>query len=469
MITILFDSRGDWADRQSHMHEFFSNNSQYNISPVSVFHDMVRYNKYNYLNNSEVLSSFWNVGSTRYTIEDINKFEEKYGFVNFWRIILNDRFIKNWKYEKIIEQVSFYIYAWESIFEKYKPQYVVSETVTGLWNFILYTIAKFYGAEYLAVLTTRNTAKYYYGRDLYGHWPQLEKLFIELSNKCLTENEQSETIKFISTFRQKQLVPPYMKSTIALPKMRKFINLPRFLINLYKDIVQNFFHRNYDYKLGYRISVYLIDIQRLVRIYYARLFRLFVNPDLEKKYVLFPVHYQPEATTDIWAPYYRDQIDTIRKIAMSMPFEYMLYVKEHSAALGTKSLKFYKEINKIPNVKLINPYFSISELIRSSIIVTVITGTSGLEAIFWNKPVIVFGNVFYDIYPSIFKVKNIVDLPDIIKSAASFSLKENDCQRLAFIYAYISQGYTSDIYKLKYTPEEIKKISLDLLSDISAI
>jgi len=466
MKTILFDSRAGFLDRQSLMHQYIERLPDKEIRPVSVFHDHVSYNKYKYLKDTELLSNYWNPGHKAYTKSDISKIEEKYGQINFWNIIASDRFIRRWPEVKIIEQISFYIYAWEKIIEKYKPLFIISETVTGLWNYILILICKSNGIKYLSVQTTKNTGRYYYSDDQYGRWKELEDKFIEIKQRGLTINEKLLAQQFVKNFREHPLVPPYMKQSSALPNFKKYINLPRFIINLKKDLIQNWYYSNHDYKLGYRIFDYVYTLIRVKRILASKFFKIFEFPDFEKDYVLFPVHFQPEATTDIWAPFYSDQLYTIKAIARSLPFGFYLYVKEHISVLGSKKIFFYKEIKKIPNVKLINPWSNISDLIKNSKAVAVITSTTGLESIFWNKPTIVFGNVFYNIYPFVHRINNINDFPEYLGKILSEKIEEDNPDRLAFVYIYSMLGYESDIYDYQLTEERISGFVRDLLEEI---
>jgi hypothetical protein len=467
LTTILFDSRASFLERQSRLHYYFQLNPDKEIYPVSVFHDFVTFKKYKFLGNTELLSNYWEIGHKKYSESNIQELEEKYGIINLWNIVASDRFIKNWRKEEIVEQISFYVDAWEKIIEKYKPGYVISETVTGLWNYILYLICQHRKIKYLSIQTTKNTGRYYFSDDQYGNWPEFARKYSEINNNELKEEEINIAKEFIKNFKENHLVPPYMKASIALPNFIKYINFPRFFINLKKDLIQNWFYTNHDYKLGYRLFEYIYTLIRAKRILQSKLTNLFENPDFSENYVLFPVHFQPEATTDIWAPFYSDQVVTVKAIARSLPFGYYLYVKEHSALLGSKPIKFYKEILKIPNAKLINPWCNISELIRNSKVVTVITSTTGLESIIWNKPTIVFGEVFYNLYPYVHRVTNLNQLPELLKNAIGEKIADDDKERLAFIYLYSLLGYKSDIYSYRFSDDDIIHFADELMDEIA--
>jgi hypothetical protein len=120
---------------------------------------------------------------------------------------------------------------------------------------------------------------------------------------------------------------------------------------------------------------------------------------------LFPLHFQPEYSTLVLAPYSVNQLAVVRNVAISLPITHRLYVREHPAGLGMQPLSFYKELKKIPNVRLISPLASMHDLILGSDGVVTITGTAGWEALMLGKPVLTLGNVFYNVFGGVRKVK----------------------------------------------------------------
>ena len=122
------------------------------------------------------------------------------------------------------------------------------------------------------------------------------------------------------------------------------------------------------------------------------------------------------------APYYTNQIEIIRHIAKSLPINFTLVVKENPAQVSRdwRSLDDYNEIMEIPNVLLINPDVSYDELLKKSSLIILIGGTTGFEAAFYGKPSITFSNMIYSILPSVFKVKNLEELPALINTALDY-------------------------------------------------
>jgi hypothetical protein len=115
----------------------------------------------------------------------------------------------------------------------------------------------------------------------------------------------------------------------------------------------------------------------------------------QEPYVLFPLHLDPEASTMILAPNFVNQLVVVEALAKNIPLTHKLYVKEHPTMLGRRPRGFYEEIGQYPNVRLIQAGEDNSRLIRHADLVTVITGTSGWEAILMERPVITFGDCFY--------------------------------------------------------------------------
>jgi len=137
----------------------------------------------------------------------------------------------------------------------------------------------------------------------------------------------------------------------------------------------------------------------------------------ESSFAFFPLHGEPEEKILIRSQFFSDQLAVIKNISQSLPIEMDLFVKEHPGMklLGWRNLDYYKKILEMPNVQLIHPSVSTEELIKKSSMVIAIAGTSAFEAAFYKKPSIVFTNVIFSVLSSVFTVKIMEDLPNIIK------------------------------------------------------
>ena len=134
---------------------------------------------------------------------------------------------------------------------------------------------------------------------------------------------------------------------------------------------------------------------------------LSTKPDFEKKYIFFALHDQPEKSSQPEGIEFGDQILAIKQLANKIPDEFIIYVKEHpshftkwppeiiSPRYNERQKNYYQEISLIKNVVLINYNIDSRLLIKNSICVATITGSSGWEALKIGKPTITFGYPWY--------------------------------------------------------------------------
>lgn len=200
-----------------------------------------------------------------------------------------------------------------------------------------------------------------------------------------------------------RVVPDYMKSEILNSvSLRKYFRI-RYLRALLGGVLYQLLEPKDCEGLVIRPSpVYAMlgslwrSISRMFKARYAA--RIFNRLDGEEQggdYYIYPIHYQPEASTAVGSPYYCDQLSVIRNLAFSMPAGTLLYVKEHVSNIGFPSVSFYRALTGLPNVVLVSPQADMKSLIRHSKGVITLTGTAGFEALLLGRPAYYFGSVFY--------------------------------------------------------------------------
>ena len=153
-------------------------------------------------------------------------------------------------------------------------------------------------------------------------------------------------------------------------------------------------------------------------------------------YVYFPLHLQPEASLLAAAPVFQNQLAVVQALSASLPAGFLLVVKDHPRMAGYRSASFYKQIKRLPNVVLLADSVSSQKLIDAAVLIATIRGTVGFQAALQEKPVLLFGRVWYDCIDAIVKVNNLNDLPVLLgdlllhKPADSDEYKRN-------IYAFV--------------------------------
>ena len=181
----------------------------------------------------------------------------------------------------------------------------------------------------------------------------------------------------------------------------------------YKERISIYLKRK-DYKILKNKAGYLFKTRLEKKSFLNQVIRMEKKPDLERKYYFFALHSQPEASTLPSAGIFRDQLLAIRMISKFLPEDTLLYVKEHPSYWKRKgalesihesrSFDFYEEICSLRNVRLISHDYSTSELLEKCKAVVTIRGSIAFEALFKGMPIIVFGGLFYECYPSVFRV-----------------------------------------------------------------
>lgn len=206
----------------------------------------------------------------------------------------------------------------------------------------------------------------------------------------------------------------------------------------------------------------LLEIRRLKL--YAKSNKYFVDPANED-YVYMPLHLIPESTTFVKSPLYIDELSIIHAVSKSLPIGWKLYVKEHQAMIGERPIKFYKEIKKLYNVKVVklNYYKDPKPWIEKSKGVITISGTTAFEARLLNRPSAIFGHVCFNVIDGIEKINSILDLKEIFIKFKNYKQKETDIKSIASYLRTIKDlGVELDIKKLlKLSEECIVKKDLD--------
>ena len=143
---------------------------------------------------------------------------------------------------------------------------------------------------------------------------------------------------------------------------------------------------------------------------------------------------------------YKRQV--IRSIAKSLPVTHKLYVKEHplQGNTGWKSTSYYKEIIDLPNVELLYTLISNEEIMKNCSMTIPITGSAGLESIFYQKPVIVFGNTIYSEVSSVQKINDIEELPAKIKLGLNSIVSLSELNQ--FVDFIEDNSFEFDLYSL---------------------
>lgn len=124
--------------------------------------------------------------------------------------------------------------------------------------------------------------------------------------------------------------------------------------------------------------------------------------DLERKFVYFPMQYQPEMTTSSLGGIYVDQALALEHLRDMLPDDVDIYVKENPKQPGfARGPMFFHRLRRIPGLTFLPSYIDTNVLTAKSQFVASVTGTVGWEAIRQGKPALVFGATWYQNLPGV--------------------------------------------------------------------
>ena len=409
---------------------------------VSYKKDMEFYEKQNKLNFKELhyYPKYYLENSSKPDLEYLSKIEKELG-LNFWliasieRTFLQERnFFHSFCSDEILSIIESLTKFFYDFLNRVKPDFIIMQkTGENLSNFLLYNIAKSMNIKTLMMVETRLSNSFVISDNLLVS--VLKNDFKKIKNN-LTHNVKEYDHEFI----QKRTLYKDLKSYLEIEfgKASFVQKLTRYSKRLNTNPEPIFYNKGKT-KLKMISWRYNQFFQLRKRQNFLEKHTLKYIP--EKKFIYFPLPVQPESQSYAWDPFHVNTISIIENIAKSIPSNYLLFVKEHPGqkAKNWRSIEIYEKIISLPNVRLIHQNVNNYEMISKSDLVMLINNSSGLEALFYKKPVIVFGDVFYDVTSMVKKIDKIEDLPSVIHDSL-FSFKFSN-EELSFLMEAIERNH----------------------------
>lgn len=295
----------------------------------------------------------------------------------------------------------------EKLFDDLQPQLVVSFICVTILDYLVYLFAKARDIRFLNLRPSRVGDRVGFASTLNDPSPEFASAFQRILQVGGSAHAE-EAEKYIKRVREQHgryegVVRPSERPALQanLGKFARFGNLLRAA-------------REY---LTYRRSIAAHDnhvpdpmralfFSALVNPWRAKCARRYLVPyylhegELAGlRYAFFPLHTEPEVSLLVYGRPYVNQIEIIRMLAMSLPADMVLVIKEHPWMVGKRSRSAYSKMLNIPRVRIANPSLEARSLIQQSVLVAVVTGSVALEAAMLRKPVITFGDCPYNLLP----------------------------------------------------------------------
>lgn len=321
---------------------------------------------------------------------------------------------------------------WMAVIEICKPDLIISTGIPHqLFDYVLYWLSQDRGIPFLSIHHTQFQGRFYF--SLNG--------FFTIRNKFVEDwrmfEEKSDVEKYIpndvlTRFEKVKLdyeqgAPISMKTYGSVEKkmsqpffmikrwLRKFTTVYRPYLfgrpadvtaighsayckisdKKYEDSDVNIYHHE-------RMILKANKYKKYLKKHYDS---LVTSPNYNEKYVIYFLHYQPEATTCPGGDIFVDQRLCTELLLKYLPEDYKIYVKEHPhqflrSKIGHtgRMIDLYDDLVKNERVRLIATEINSFELMKYSKAVCTCTGTVGWEAMVRQKPVIAFGLSWYENY-----------------------------------------------------------------------
>lgn len=336
----------------------------------------------------------------------------------------------------------------ETLFDRLKPDLVVSFICVTMLDYVAYLVAQARGIRFFNLRPTRIGDRVAFSYKLNDPAPELAAQYERLIAGERSRFEE-EAQRYIQRVREQHgryegVVRPSDKPALK-SNAGKFARIDR----LFSAV------RAY---LNYRSSIAASDNHvpdPLRRLYFtawrnprqARRTRNFFKgryvgeSDLQgMRYVFFPLHTEPEVSLLVYGRPYVNQIEIVRMLAMSLPVDMVLIVKEHPWMVGKRSLAAYQKMLDIPRVRFANPALEARTLVKQADLVAVVTGSVALEAAMLDKPVITFGDCPYNLLPDNM-VRRCVD-PRHLQTAIYDAIADHQSDETALL-AYVTAVFES--------------------------
>jgi hypothetical protein len=283
-----------------------------------------------------------------------------------------------WPHDRKINELLKEFLFGEYIVTEYKPVLILGKNIGR----VLCLIARYNSINYIAIGHARYGHKKVWIKNEYYQNEELIKRVKENVVKYVNKNTFS-TINYVQEQTSK-----YKHSTISY----SYYDALKEAIFRFPNELTRLFTGYFNKNQGYRFLGWYPPMFRKPYMYnYLRKYGKKPENLHGFNLVYFALHLEPEISLSSFSPEFNNSMELIAWISKSLSADTLLVVKEQPFAYGIRSKHYYDNLRKIGNVVLAHPTTSSRQWIKCSALVASITGTAGIEAIYFDKPVLSAG------------------------------------------------------------------------------
>jgi len=277
-------------------------------------------------------------------------------------------------------------------------------------NYLELATSKIY--EFLNI----NNIKYIYGELTWAH--ELITLKICDLNKSLnckffspstirfpldhflffTNSEQSKFFKRSIKFEEK--ISKSTENYLSLVQSIRPKNLYYSYEFIFKKIKKIFYEDYFDKHDPTRISRIRRGLKLLNKFINLFLFNFISKKNLnylkKKKYIIYFLQKQPEASIDVKGVYYENQLANFRNLWRLVPSDFKILIKEHPNSIGDNNLIFYRNFTKFNNSILIEDMDNFESIVTDAFATFSVASTASMQSAMLNVPSFTLSNCFFN-------------------------------------------------------------------------
>lgn len=387
-------------------------------------------------------------------------------------MISADRIIGRYPQKQIIRILAGIVHFWKRTLSYARPDVVIGEVACAT-EWIALVLARRMEIPYLIPYATPVTNRFFFIDEPAGVWTRMQSDYDERIQNRLTPQEARTAESFVKAFRLNKSKPQFLEWSERSPFNPSLSRLWRRMERIPFRI------QSYIESGPYEVGSYhgtppwrpmWQEILRMCRHVFSES-ALFEQNIPSEPYIYFPLHVQPEFTTDVRAPSLTNQIAVIENISKSIPITHHVVAKEHPGMRGERKLNYYRQLKSLHNVRLVSPSVDSHELIKRSHAVVTITGSSAWEATLHEKPVIALGPLCYGFCDLIYRCRDIANLSMYVDKALNRYLPNHDLL-LKFVWSFLETAYEfqwGDPIRMPHicNPSNVRKAAQAIISEKS--
>ncbi len=366
------------------------------------------------------------------------------------QILLMDRFLAERPRRKINEYIYLYYRDMKRFLQEHDITHVFAEP-TNVNDLLLYMICRELGIAFVSPRDMRFPPKQMIFFEGYG---QERVLPIENGAHAVTGREILKSFTagrptpyYFNMLNRRRVVHPGKIAQAAIRRLRL------------RRLVSGRSLTHYD--AWGRIK---LTVRRVANsVYMHRLCRYDEMDRIAGRLAFYGLHVQPENSIDVLGSYVSDQLKLIKDIRRALPFDMTLIVKEHPNFLGMKGPRFFRELRRIPNVRLIRHHVPTFDLYERLDLVLTVSGTTAYEAGLLGIPAVTFSPMYFNGLSSVAYCPDLSRLKELVSGLLGGFRRdfEADCRFMESLLRYSHPGYWTDplFDRSVLDPENIEKVS----------